>query len=242
MTAAHQTARGDRSGRGRPAGAPATTDVRAGHGMVTGDQTPQPARSILITGARGGQGTTTVAAALALHAASVGDAVLKAPPQQGAAAILGHPAIDRGESVAVTGHLTLATPPATVTADTLVVDGGLHDGAREWLSEEQGERYVVLRGPCYVALATLVSSSARQPDGIILVAEDGRSLSARDVAEITGLPVVATVDATPRVARTIDAGLLPSRITRLRELSQLRTLVRAPQPHAALSRESATTR
>ena len=210
--------------------------------MVTGDQTPQPARSILITGARGGQGTTTVAAALALHAAGVGDAVLKAPAEQGAAAVLGHPAMDRGESVAVAGHLTLATPPATVTADTVVIDGGLHDGAGEWLSEEQGERYVVLRGPCYVALATLLGSTARRPDGIILVAEEGRSLTARDVAEVTGLPVVATVDATPRVARTIDAGLLPSRITRLRELSQLRTLVTNPQPYATVSRVTATTR
>lgn len=242
MIRAHQTARGDRSGRGSPTGAPATTEVRARHGMVTGDQAPHTARSILVTGARGGQGTTTVAAALALHAAGVGEAVLKAAPQQGAAAILGHPAIDRGESVAVTSHLTLATPPATVAADTVVIDGGLHDGAGEWLSEEQGERYVVLRGPCYVALATLVGSSARRPNGIILVAEDGRSLSARDVAEVTGLPVVATVDATPRVARTIDAGLLPSRVTRLRELAQLRTLVTIPQPYAAFSRESATAR
>ena len=68
-----------------------------------------------------------------------------------------------------------------------------------------------------------------------LVAEKGRSLTARDVSEVTGLPVVATVEVSARVARTIDAGLLPSRITRLHELAQLDTLVTTPtssfRPH-----------
>ena len=122
------------------------------------------------------------------------------------------------------------------------MDGGLHGATSHWLSLDQGETYVVLRGPCYIALATLLASPAQRPDGIILVAEEGRSLTARDVSEVTGLPVVATVQATARVARTIDAGLLPSRVTRLHELDQLRTLVTNPQPHTALAPDTATAR
>lgn len=238
MTATHRTARGDRSGRGSPTGAPATPHVHPGQGVVTGDQAPRRTRTIVVTGARGGQGTTTVAAALALHAARDGDAVLIAPPQQGAAALLGVPAVQRGESVEVTAHLMLVAPPMAVTAATVVVDGGQHDGLDDRLTNDRTEAYVVLRGPCYLALATLLADSGPRPDGIILVAEEGRSLTARDVSEVTDLPVVATVEATSRVARTIDAGLLPSRISRLHELRQLDTLATAPPRVATVRRPS----
>jgi hypothetical protein len=49
----------------------------------------------------------------------------------------------------------------------------------------------VLRGPCYVALASLLARAAR-PDGIILVAEPKRSLTARDVTDVLDVPVVVT--------------------------------------------------
>jgi hypothetical protein len=126
MTAAHEIARGSRPGRGSPAGAPASPDVHAGQSVVTGDQTEQSARTIVVTGARGGQGTTTVAAALALRAATHGSVVLVAAPDQQAAALLGVPAIDHGEIVQVTRGLTLAAEPHVIGgADTVVVDGGL---------------------------------------------------------------------------------------------------------------------
>ena len=236
MTAAHQTARGDRSGRGSPTGAPATTHVHPGQTVVTGDQASIRTRTIVVTGARGGQGTTTVAAAIALHAARAGEAVLVAPPEQSAAALLGVPAIQQGDAVEVTEHLMLAAPPTALTAATVVVDGGQHDGLDDRLADDHTEAYVVLRGPCYLALATLLSQSGPRPTGIILVAEEGRSLTARDVSEVTDLPVVATVEATQRVARTIDAGLLPSRISRLHELRQLDTLATAPPRIATVRR------
>jgi hypothetical protein len=46
----------------------------------------------------------------------------------------------------------------------------------------------------------------------VLVAEPARSLERRDVADVTGLRVVATAPASSRVARAIDAGLLVSRL------------------------------
>lgn len=80
-------------------------------------------------------------------------------------------------------------------------------------------RYVVFRGPCYLALSTLVAGAER-PDGIILVAEAGRSLTQRDVEQVTGVPIVAVVRSSPDVARCIDAGLLV-RVHRLGSFSVL---------------------
>ena len=85
-----------------------------------------------------------------------------------------------------------------------------------------GERRLgVLRGPCYLALRTLLAGQ-HGLDGLVLVAEPGRALNERDVADVTGLDVVATVPVTPGVARTIDAGLLAARHQNQREFRDLR--------------------
>jgi hypothetical protein len=60
---------------------------------------------------------------------------------------------------------------------------------------------------------------------LVVVNEAGRALDARDVEHVSGRPVVAVIDHTPVVARTIDAGLLMQRIARLREFAQLRTWI-----------------
>ncbi len=71
------------------------------------------------------------------------------------------------------------------------------------------------------------------------MAEAGRALDARDVEHVTGRPVMAVVDHTPVVARTIDAGLLMQRLDRISEFSQLRTwitqIATEEAPCAALS-------
>ena len=51
----------------------------------------------------------------------------------------------------------------------------------------------------------------------MLVWEPGRSLTATDVEDVTGVPVFATVDVSPIVAPTIDAGLLVARLRHLDE-------------------------
>ena len=78
-----------------------------------------------------------------------------------------------------------------------------------------------LARPCYLALATLVSLPDLRPDGVILVAEPGRSLSASDTSAILGLPVVATVPVRPSIARLIDAGLLAGRPSEIPGLDRL---------------------
>ena len=82
-------------------------------------------------------------------------------------------------------------------------------------------RLAVLRGPCYLALRTLLAAE-HGLDGIVLVAEPGRALNERDVTDVTGLDVVATVPVTPGIARTIDAGLLTARHQNQREFRDLR--------------------
>ena len=131
-----------------------------------GVQVLTAARRIVLAGAKGGQGSTTVAAAMAVFAFTVMDA----------------------------GRIEQLPGP-----------------------EERTITVAVVRGPCYLALRPLVGAGGPQPDGIVLVREPGRSLTATDVEDVTGVPVFATVDVSPIVARTIDAGLLVVRLDHLDE-------------------------
>ncbi len=76
---------------------------------------------------------------------------------------------------------------------------------------------LVLR-PCYLALRRALAAPLR-PSGVILVGEEGRSLSRRDVEEALGVPVRAEVAFDPAVARAVDAGLLARRVPRALERS-----------------------
>ena len=71
---------------------------------------------------------------------------------------------------------------------------------------------LVLR-PCYLALRRAEAAPIR-PSGVILVNEEGRSLTRRDVEEVLGVPVRAEIPCEPAVARAVDAGLLTSRVPR----------------------------
>lgn len=176
--------------------------------------------NVILNGARGGQGTSTVAAALALYAAGHADTHLVARDPAAAAALLGTTTPANGESARVTDRLTLVDT-ATGTPAIRILDSPVEDSD----PAEPTVRLTVLRGPCYVALRTIVVEPGSRPDGIVLVTEAGRSLTSRDVADVTGVPVVATVSVDPGVARTIDAGLLVARLHRLSALAPLRRYV-----------------
>jgi hypothetical protein len=64
---------------------------------------------------------------------------------------------------------------------------------------------------CYLALRAAVKRRCT-PSGIVLIEEPGRSLRADDVEASIGAPVVARVLLDPAVARAVDAGLLISRL------------------------------
>jgi hypothetical protein len=186
--------------------------------------------TITFTGARGGHGTTTVAAAVAVHAARTRPTTLVSPDTAAAMALLGLPGGAEHAPIDVLPTLTVAADiPETSTDHGIVVDAGTL-AARSAGGLICGRNYLVLRGPCYVALASVLAAGVAGLDGVVIVAEAQRSLTAADVADVLGLPVVATVNASPQVARTIDAGLFFSRLIRLNDLASLRSLA---DPHPA---------
>ena len=70
-------------------------------------------------------------------------------------------------------------------------------------------RWLVTRA-CYMALMRAIASPI-QPTGVVLVGEPGRSLSSDDVERSLGVALVAEVSCDPKVARSVDAGLLSMR-------------------------------
>ena len=160
--------------------------------------------AISVVGAKGGQGATTVAAVLAVTGAAVLRTTLVTSDVAGAAALLGLPAIEANAGIVeVTSRLAIAVEPLGIEG-LVVADGGC--------ARRPDRSYSVLRGPCYLALARLAADPQGARDGVILLEEPGRSLTARDVIDVLGVPVVATVPVSPAVARAVDAGLLLERL------------------------------
>jgi hypothetical protein len=177
--------------------------------------------TISVAGARGGHGTTTVAVSLALLASQRMATVLRTHDLGAAASLLGVAPSGSG-SIEVSSSLRVEDEATEPTESGLVVvdEGVCGDGSLA------SQRFLVLRGPCYVALASVLARAALRFDGIILVEEQHRSLDGRDVSDVLDLPIVATVPVSPAVARSIDAGLLTTRIHRHREFDQLSLLLR----------------
>ncbi len=187
-------------------------------------------QTIEFIGVRGGHGTTTVALVAAATLASRGPTSIAAHDPDALGVAVG---TTTGQlPVALAEHLDLKVDEPgidIVDARTLeqYLDVGPFDDepARAVQSACERLRIGVLRGPDYVGLRTLCGHQEAQLDGIIVVAEAGRALDARDVEHVTGRAVVAVIDHTPAVARAIDAGLLLSRCRVMREFAQLRSWI-----------------
>lgn len=72
--------------------------------------------------------------------------------------------------------------------------------------------WLVMRA-CYLAVRRAGSQPLR-PDGIVLIEEPGRSLSGADLEHTIGAPIVARILLDPAIARAVDSGLLVSRLPR----------------------------
>lgn len=94
----------------------------------------------------------------------------------------------------------------------VVADLGLLSPRFHELAAASTTSLLVIR-PCYLALRRAVEAPLR-PSGVVLVDEPARSLGRHDVEEVLGVPVVATVEFDPGVARAVDAGLLAGRLPR----------------------------
>ena len=175
--------------------------------------------TINLIGARGGQGTSTTAAALGLLAARRGHRVeLITDTPDTMRALLGlSNATDDADAVEIVPGFTLRSEPSG-KAGLVITDTGTLAGAHDAAELVQ---LAVLRGPCYLSLRATVDLVRRAVDGIVIVREPGRSLTRQDVAAVTNLEVVAETQASPAVARAIDAGVLPASIGRLAEFAAL---------------------
>src|SRR5687768_14326621 len=128
-------------------------------------------RTISISGARGGHGASTVAAALALHAARHDPTELIAHDPEGMAALLGLAAPPPDDApLTIAPQLDLGRRAGSCPA-LVVIDTKSRLEAPQ--SHEADEHYIVVRGPCYLALRSLVRAEPGSYDGVILVNEPG---------------------------------------------------------------------
>ena len=91
----------------------------------------------------------------------------------------------------------------------VVVDLGVLQPTEELQAKIRTD-WLVVR-PCYLALRR-ASRLAVRPRGVVVVREDGRSLTKRDVSSVVGAPVIGEVSICGTVARSTDAGLLATRL------------------------------
>jgi hypothetical protein len=190
--------------------------------------------------AKGGSGTTVVAASLALTARRP---TLLVDLAGDVPAALGLPEPD---GPGVRDWLRSEAPASRIGALEIVAGDGLHVlacGARDevpperwrplatWLASDS-RRVVVDAGEatrvpaellrvasqsllvtraCYLALRAAMRAPIR-PTGVVLVEEPGRALRHADIEASLGVPIVATVLLDPAVARAVDAGLLAAHL------------------------------
>ena len=95
----------------------------------------------------------------------------------------------------------------------VVADCGRADDAASRALVEVSDRSVVVLRPCYLALRRAATDDLlRSAAGIVVVEEQGRALGMREVADVLGLPVLATVPVRAAIARVVDAGVLVARL------------------------------
>jgi hypothetical protein len=116
------------------------------------------------------------------------------------------------ESVAPESGAALAVALQATEATTVCDGGRLDHDALVALAEVADANVVVVRG-CYLALRRAVHHPMIEHAlGVVLVDEHGRSLGRRDVEDVLGLPVLATIETKIVVARAVDAGTLTTRM------------------------------
>jgi CobQ/CobB/MinD/ParA nucleotide binding domain len=193
---------------------------------------------ITVRATKGGQGVTTITAALGLLHAQAGHRTLLIDTGGDLPAILGKP---EPLSVGLSDYLidpnitldditiniaenfdvvTRGAGPIAFTTYTygLITCGlGEYDTviidagtcADEW--NRHADRDVLVTRPCYLAVRRAIHLPQR-PTEVVFMAEPGRALSARDIEVVLGVPIAATLPVDMDTARIIDAGILGSRM------------------------------
>lgn len=66
---------------------------------------------------------------------------------------------------------------------------------------------------CYLSLRRATNIS--RPTNVIVIKEEARALTSRDVSQVLGVPVIAEIPYQSAISRTVDAGLLVDRCEQL---------------------------
>lgn len=74
-----------------------------------------------------------------------------------------------------------------------------------------GANNILVTRACYLALRRAIAEQGHA-DGVVLVTEPGRALGRQDVEAALGTRVIAEVSTDPSIARMIDAGLISGRL------------------------------
>lgn len=120
--------------------------------------------------------------------------------------------LDHGIEVAPEAGAALAVALDGDAPTTVCDVGRLDSPALQAFAEVAGPNLIVVRG-CYLALRRAVHHPAmKETVGAVHIDEHGRSLDARDVEDVLGVPVVASIVARTSTARAVDAGVLVSRV------------------------------
>ena len=78
---------------------------------------------------------------------------------------------------------------------------------------EVSDLSVVVIRACYLALRRGAADElVKGASGIVVMEEAGRALGTREVADVLGVPVLATIPVRAAIARVIDAGVLVARL------------------------------
>jgi hypothetical protein len=191
---------------------------------------------------KGGSGTSTVAAALAMLSPTIVKNPLLVDLCGDSATLVG---IDTAASVGLSDWFASQADPHVL--DTLCVHTKtgidvLPTSARigtderrwrefvDWLIDQSDQRVVILDSgahlaavpgarsllvmrPCYLAVRRAATAGVH-PTGIVLVRELDRSLTNADIEAAISSPIVAEIPIDPLIARSVDAGLANVRLPR----------------------------
>ena len=119
-------------------------------------------------------------------------------------------AAERASTLAA--HLSRDPRPVIVDCGSSIGSKGGALLAAAAIAAAASSSLLVIR-PCFLAVQRAIAAPIR-PSGIVLVHEPGRSLGRADIESVLQAPIRAEVDVDPAVARSIDAGLLSSRVPR----------------------------
>ena len=174
-------------------------------------------RHINLISAKGGQGVTTTAVLLAKGFMSQGQKVLLIDREDGDLRSMLNisSSFGDGEIHPISSDMRLYLTVSDL--DKIEIDGFgfdvvISDGFDPDETFPDTENIVVTQ-PCYIALSRLVRLNFDQiAKGVIVVRPANRVLTDRDVANVVGVRLLATINMTPEVARASDAGVLSSRL------------------------------